>query len=277
MTGAEVAAVAFEIALLLAGLWLAWRLVLRPGAPAKGGSRLPEWRIPAVDFVLFLFAGIAGALTLAGMAGSVLQRVHIGTDAATVVASAGQEGGFLLGLALFTFLYGGPGPEGAARTGAAFALKSGTATFLVAMPLVTGVNFLWDRFLVGTGLPDEQQKLVDILENTRSAALRWSFVAVATLLVPVAEEVLFRGGLFRYLRTRVPRWVAIASTSVLFGALHVQWSGQMSGLPSLLPLVVLAAVFCVAYERTGTILTPIIAHALFNLNMMVLVIAGMAQ
>jgi membrane protease YdiL (CAAX protease family) len=104
--------------------------------------------------------------------------------------------------------------------------------------------------------------------------LKVLFLLVATLLVPAAEEVLFRGGLFRYLRTRMPRWVAIASTSVLFGALHVQWSDHMGGLASLLPLIVLAATFCIAYERTGSIVTPIVAHALFNLNMIVLVIAG---
>ena len=72
----------------------------------------------------------------------------------------------------------------------------------------------------------------------------------------------------------MPRWAAIASTSVLFGALHVQWSGHFAGLASLLPLAVLAATFCIAYERTGSIATPIAAHALFNLNMMIQVIAG---
>jgi membrane protease YdiL (CAAX protease family) len=75
----------------------------------------------------------------------------------------------------------------------------------------------------------------------------------------------------------MPRWAAISSTSVVFGALHVQWSDHMGGLPSLLPLVVLAAVFCVAYERTGSIVTPIVAHALFNLNMIVLVMTGVGS
>jgi membrane protease YdiL (CAAX protease family) len=118
---------------------------------------------------------------------------------------------------------------------------------------------------------------VSILANTGSAALRWLFVAVATILVPAAEELLFRAGLFRYLRTRVPRWAAIGFTSVLFGALHVAWGDHMAGLPSLLPLIVLAVVFCLAYERTGTIGTTIVAHACFNLNTMLLVVTGMGS
>ncbi len=127
------------------------------------------------------------------------------------------------------------------------------------------------------GLPAEPQELVTLLENTHSAVIRGSFVAIAVVLVPFAEETLFRGGLFRYLRTRMPRWAAIASTSILFGALHVQWSAPFAGLPSLLPLIVLAAVFCLAYERTGTLATPILAHALFNLNTVFLMASGISQ
>jgi membrane protease YdiL (CAAX protease family) len=95
--------------------------------------------------------------------------------------------------------------------------------------------------------------------------------------VPAAEEILFRAGLFRYLRTRIPRWAAIGLTSALFGALHVSWGSPMVGLQSLLPLTALAVVFCLAYERTGLIGTTIVAHALFNLNTMFLVVSGIGS
>jgi membrane protease YdiL (CAAX protease family) len=100
---------------------------------------------------------------------------------------------------------------------------------------------------------------------------------VATVIVPFSEEILFRAGLFRYFRTRAPRWLSIVLTSALFGALHVSWGDHMAGLPSLLPLFVLAIVFCLAYERTGRIGTTIVAHALFNLNTFVLVLAGIGS
>jgi hypothetical protein len=144
----------------------------------------------------------------------------------------------------------------------------------MAMPLVLATSSAWEFALQKLGLPDEKQELVSILESTSSVALRWLFVAVATFLVPAAEEILFRAGLFRYLRTRVPRWVAIGFTSALFGALHVAWGDHMAGLPSLLPLIALAVVFCLAYERTGKIGTTIVAHACFNLNTMFLVVTG---
>jgi hypothetical protein len=45
-------------------------------------------------------------------------------------------------------------------------------------------------------------------------------------------------------------------------------------LASLLPLAVLGTVFGIAYERTGKLGTTIVAHALFNLNMIVCLLLG---
>ena len=270
---AAVAAIAFEIALLICGLWLIWRLVLRPAARASREMRLAEWRVAPIDFACFLFFGFLGAIGLSAVAGLVVRHVAMGSDAATIVGSAVTEGGFLLGLGGFYLMYRVRAPGGGGL-GLLASLKSGLATFLIAMPLVVAVSNAWEFVLTKMGLPMEKQELVSILENTHSAALRWLFVGVAVVLVPAAEELLFRGGLFRFFRTRVPRRVAIGLTSALFGALHVAWGDHMVGLPSLLPLVALAVVFCLAYERTGMIGTTIVAHALFNLNTMLLVAMG---
>ena len=277
MTSAQVATLVVEVAIHAAGLFLFFWLFLSRRGRALPRSQLPEWRITPVEFVLFLCFGLMGATVISGIAGSLLHRVHLSSDSSVVVASASMEGGFLCGLMCFYSIYGGSLLSQEPGAGPLSGLVSGIFVFLVAMPFVTGVNFGWGYILTRTGLPDEQQELVSILENTHSVFLKGAFVVVATLLVPAAEEILFRGGLFRYLRTRMPRWAAITSTSVVFGALHVQWSDHMGGLPSLLPLVMLAAVFCVAYERTGSIATPIVAHALFNLNMIVLVMTGVGS
>jgi uncharacterized protein len=277
MTWPQVATLASEIAIHVGGLILFLWLVLSRRGRAMPKSLLPEWRITPLEFVLFLCFGLMGATLFNGIAGTILHRVHLSSDASVVVASAAMEGGFLCGLIGFHALYGGSARVVSPGKGIGSGLLSGLFVFLVAMPFVTGINYCWGLFLTKTGLPSEQQELVSILENTHSNVLRGTFFVVATLLVPAAEEVLFRGGLFRYLRNRMPRWAAVTSTSVVFAALHVQWSDHMAGLPSLLPLVVLAAVFCIAYERTGSIATPIVAHALFNLNMIIIVIAGLGS
>jgi uncharacterized protein len=277
MTSVQVATLIVEVAIHAAGLVLFLWLILSGRGRALPKSQLPEWRATPVEFVLFLCFGLMGATVVSGVAGSVLHHIHLSSDASVVAASAAMEGGFLCGLLLFYAFYGGSLASQAPGAGAFTGLVSGVLVFVVAMPFVTGVNFCWGYILTRTGLPDEQQELVSILENTHSVFLKGTFLVVATLLVPAAEEILFRGGLFRYFRTRMPRWAAITSTSVIFGALHVQWSDHMGGLPSFLPLVALAAIFCVAYERTGSIATPIVAHALFNLNMMILVMTGVGS
>ena len=51
--------------------------------------------------------------------------------------------------------------------------------------------------------------------------------------------------------------IAVWGSSLLFAAIHVN-------LATFLPLTLLAVVFVWLYERTQTLLAPIIAHALFN-------------
>ncbi len=274
MTPAAVAAFAFEIALLVCGLWLIWRFVLSRRARASRVARLPEWGLPPLDFACFLCFGFVGAIALSGVAGLIVRHASLSTDAATLAGSAVAEGGLLLGLAAFYLVFGARAGGAVGRASPLAALRSGVVTFLIAMPIVVAVGDAWGVFLTRMGLPAEKQELMNILENTQSGGLRWVFVAVATLLVPAAEEFLFRAGLFRYFRTRAPRWVAIGLTSALFGALHVAWGDHMIGLPSFLPLTALAVVFCLAYERTGMIGTTIVAHALFNLNTIFQVFMG---
>ena len=79
----------------------------------------------------------------------------------------------------------------------------------------------------------------------------------AGVLAPIAEELFFRGYVFgTYLRTRGPL-VAYGLSSLLFASLHLN-------LPALLPILMLGVVFCWAYQRTGSIVPSMVAHALNN-------------
>ncbi len=274
LTPAAAAGVAAEIAMILCGAWLAWTQVLSRRAREARVRRLPEWRLPPIDFACFIAFAFLGAAVVGSVATYAIRPLNLGPDAALVAGGAVMHLGILLGLGAF-FLSFGARARGPAAGPAPFpVVKSGIVTFLVALPLVFAASSAWEYLLQRLGLPDEKQDMVDILQNSHSGILRASLVAVATILVPVTEETLFRAGLFRYFRTRVNRRVTIVLTSGLFAALHVSWTDNMAGLPSLVPLFVLAVVFCVAYERTGRIGTTIVAHALFNLNTFLLVAAG---
>ena len=214
---------------------------------------------------------------MGALAGYFVPPSRLGSDASLVAGSAAMHAGILLGIAGFYLVFGQRVRAPAPAKPALSAFKSGVVTFLIAMPIVLGASFAWEFVLTRMGLPEEKQELVDILENTHSLTLKLLLLSVATLVVPITEEVVFRAGLFRYFRTRAPRWAVIVVTSALFAALHLSWDKHLEGLPSVAPLFLLAVVFCVAYERTGNIGTTIVAHALFNLNMFILIVAGIGS
>src|SRR5690606_1185495 len=131
----------------------------------------------------------------------------------------------------------------------------------------------WLEVLKLLGLPVVQQDLLRMFTQAEDPALIILMVVLATMVAPVTEELLFRATLFRYLRTRVPRWIALVVPGTIFAALHVNWT-TLDGLPSLVPLITLAVIFSLAYERTGRISTAIIAHGLFNLHTILLLLSG---
>lgn len=93
------------------------------------------------------------------------------------------------------------------------------------------------------------------------------FLAIV-FLVPVAEELLFRGILFRWVYDRSPI-LAWACSVGCFAAVHVVgYIGQYD-----LTLCLLATLqylpsgiaLCFAYQRSGTIIAPILMHIIINL------------
>jgi uncharacterized protein len=82
------------------------------------------------------------------------------------------------------------------------------------------------------------------------------FFFVGGIVAPIAEEVVFRGLIFGYLR----RWgltAAVLISTALFAALH---------LPTIpVTQVVGGAVFAIAYHMGGSLMVPIVIHMLGNL------------
>ena len=109
-----------------------------------------------------------------------------------------------------------------------------------------------------SGEPPKIQGTVEMLRESSSVA-RLAYMGLVTIvLAPVAEEILFRGILFTSVLQFKGRWVAIVSNSLLFGVIH-------SNLLTLVPLIVMAVMLTLLYERTRNLLAPIVAHSLFNL------------
>jgi membrane protease YdiL (CAAX protease family) len=266
----------FELILILAGAALLWRHALRPAARAgltAANSPLPRWQIPVSEFLLFALVIIAGSLATSFLSGLIVNPLNIPADTKTIINSAAFQIGLLIGPAILPLQLGHhPFRSIVSRS----TLLSGVTTFLIALPVVTLVNLAWMAILKASGLPAEQQDLLRMFSEAQSPALLTLLIGLATLVAPLTEELLFRATLFRYVRTRLPRWMALLIPGIIFAMLHVNWM-NLDGLASFAPLVTLAIVFSLAYERTGRIGTAIVAHALFNLHTILILFTGSSE
>ena len=97
----------------------------------------------------------------------------------------------------------------------------------------------------------------DVINNV---ALMTLAGIVAIGFAPICEEIFFRGFLFPGM---VRPWGVIAgvlASGLLFSMAHI--SGSLH--KTIVPIFIIGAVFAAAYYRSGNILTPILAHLVFN-------------
>jgi membrane protease YdiL (CAAX protease family) len=86
-------------------------------------------------------------------------------------------------------------------------------------------------------------------------------VIVAVLLVsvidPAAEETIFRGFIYGWLRKRLPIGLAVLASAAIFSAAHLD-------LLLFLPLLGVGAVLALVYEFSGSLLACAAVHGVFN-------------
>lgn len=274
-----------ELALLLGGggllLWLLGHARLRQRW--LGHHLLPAWTVTLPEFlfaVMLVFAGgFLGQAFVQTAFGGLITGAADRKGLELFAYGAGFHGGILAGCALFPLLrrrfhadYGGLPPP--ARPPAALpwpeVIRYAAGTVLVALPVLTLLSLGWTGLLRAFGLPDAPQDLIGVFTDTRSPLVIAGMLLVACGLAPLSEELLFRAGLYRYVRQRLGRTPALLISGLCFGALHGNWAG-------FLPLAVLGIILSLAYEATGSLRVPVLAHALFNLNTVLVVLSGLPQ
>jgi uncharacterized protein len=126
--------------------------------------------------------------------------------------------------------------------------------------------------LVGAELPQPQEAIRHMAADP--VTVPWLLVTAA-FVAPVAEELYFRGMLFQALRRTLPAGWGIVTSALLFAGAHVL--AEPTGAAGLLVFVLilpLGMLLAWLLERRGTLTTPIVAHATFNLMTMMVLIAG---
>jgi len=135
-----------------------------------------------------------------------------------------------------------------------------------ALPVVLGLEWVSAIVLEKMGWPAEDQLAVKLIAGAKSWWLRSYLAFFAMVLAPVAEEFVFRGVLFPFIKQLGWPKLAWFGVSFLFALIHVN-------APSFVPLFVLALVFTRLYQKTDCLLAPIAAHSLFNTANLVILFA----
>jgi len=148
------------------------------------------------------------------------------------------------------------------------ALAKGLVYGLAAIPPVVLLSTVISSITEAFGYEARLQNVFDWLnDGAVSSGTRVFMMFSAVFIAPVAEEALFRGILLpSLLKFRSLIWAALVS-SFYFALVHFH-------APSLLPLILLGLAFSAAYAKTGSLLTPIVMHALFNATSLLFFLAG---
>jgi membrane protease YdiL (CAAX protease family) len=147
------------------------------------------------------------------------------------------------------------------------ALRAGLRILVAGYPTVLLMNLLSHS---RTGDSINSQPIVVFFSHAvesgdyTSVAL---LIACAVFVAPVVEEFAFRG----YLHATLKRHFGLAAAIVVNAAAFATVHGHVPALPGLFMLAILLTV---GYEITGSILVPMVMHALFNFTSLTLVLAS---
>lgn len=240
-----------------------------PGGRKPLPDRPTAWDLLrfTVIFIVFLVVG----LLVLGAIGDVA----LGPGGASLrggLPEPGNTGQSWMWLATFALIYVGLigsvwfalWPHGARRAVALALVPAGWKFMLLGSLAVVATSlladmlllpFLQDVFAIGG---DELMITAVIRALTATTALALVAVFVLAVLAPVAEEFLFRGLLYGFLRAHMPFWITALITAALFGLAHGEPAHALAaGL--------LGLILAWLRERSGSLWPPVVAHVVNNL------------
>jgi membrane protease YdiL (CAAX protease family) len=225
----------------------------RPELPERLAPRWPAW-YAAAGFVVALIGTLIAVGIVAAATGAASDDEN---PTFTIVATLMQSIIFIGTAVLFSSFTRRPEPWhfGLRRTRLWPAVgwaALGMFSFYVFAAVYTAVV-----------QPDAEQTVAQDLGADQGT---FGLIAAGFMVVcvaPVAEEFFFRGFFYRALRSRYSMLVAAAIDGLLFGIIHFDFSSA-DALLILPPLAALGFVFCLVYERTGSLYPVIALHAINN-------------
>lgn len=228
-----------------------------PPEMPEGVQRFPEW--PAWFALVGFLVGIAATFLGVGILGAIAVATGVKTDSPTfvVIGTVVQGFAFAASALFFASRVRRPLPWHFGLRSAPLRSAIGWAALgIVAFYVVTAVYGVVVK-------PDTEQKTVEALGGDQGTVGLIIAGVMVICVAPAIEEFFFRGFFYRALRHRFTIVVAALIDGAVFGVIHYSGDG-LDGLLILPPLALLGVIFCLVYERTGSLLVPIGMHAFNN-------------
>ena len=216
-----------------------------------------------VSSLLFLTQGIVSLVVILFHT----QNMHIGWMWNTVFASVATQAALVLALVTLMYwklngLFDGIQNPVAKPSKTSF---NAVLFFFASLPIIgitsqVSYNLLLYLEAFGIGISADRQAIVEVLTASASNSAIAILSLMAILIAPATEELLFRGIIYRFLKSLpISRQYSFLISSLLFAIMHYN-------MASFFPLLILGLLITSSYEKTGDIRVPIIFHACFNAN-----------
>ena len=216
-------------------------------------DRWPAWYAPAGFLiglgVTLLLGGIIALFAIA-LGGS-----PDGSPLQTALATLAQAVAFIGTAVFLAGRVGTPTPaDFGLRTIPVRRAVGATALAVVAFYLVSAVYAAIVR-------PSGEQDVLEALGADEGTGYLALTAVVVLVVAPVAEELFFRGFVYRALRNRFSTLGAAATVGLVFGSIHYSGPDTLTLLPI---LSLLGVTFCLLYEWSGSLYPAIALHAINN-------------
>jgi membrane protease YdiL (CAAX protease family) len=250
-------------------LWI--RQIQRPESSIENDPGAPAWPIGWVNFGIFICAIITCVYVVQVVASLLFFEAPSGGEASLKLTPwLAVFAVLLLQVPMLAVFYAArrfyPGLYASRLNNAELSIfvsfKKALPLFLMLLPGVWIAALVWTKVLSGFegfGLIEdlEQQALVTLFQGGGDPVAIGLLVVAAVVLAPIVEELIFRGCLYRFLKSQTTLLPAQIASGIFFSMIH--WN-----LLSFLPLVLVGIFLARVYEKTGSILVAIWFHAFFN-------------
>ncbi len=250
-----------------AALWI--RRIQTPRLSLIPDAGVPAWTIGWGNFGIFVCAEIF-AVVIVQNVGSIFFRSHLDESGGELTPWLAVVAVLLLQVPLLAVFYGArrffPAQYAGRLNSCGYTpgavLGHTVPLFLRFLPIIWIVSYCWTKLLdllQSLGLIEaiEPQELITLFQAGGDPIAIGLLIVFAIVLAPLVEELIFRGCIFRFLKSKMSFAAAQGTSAVIFAMMH-------GNLLSFVPLILVGMLLARVYEKSGSIYVSMCFHSCFN-------------